>query len=103
MQDSRISARLAELAPSGRNCLCIPISSPRSLRIAASPARVARSLSSLMVRAAGALPAWTGGAAPSRPSRSAVRRSAGRQTRGPAWIFAVAMSMLRTIGKGAKS
>lgn len=37
-----------------------------------------------------------------RTSRRAVRR-AGRQTRGPAWIFPVAMSMLRTIGKGAKS
>lgn len=39
----------------------------------------------------------------SRPSRDTVRRRAGRQARGPAWIFAVAASMLRTTGKGAKS
>jgi len=39
----------------------------------------------------------------SRPSRRAVRRSAGRQTRGRAWIIAVAASILRTIGKGAKN
>ena len=38
-----------------------------------------------------------------RPSRRAVRRRAGRQTRGSAWIFAVAMFILRTIGKGAKT
>lgn len=38
----------------------------------------------------------------SRSSRSAVHRSAGRQARGPAWIFAVGISMLRTIGKGAR-
>jgi len=36
-------------------------------------------------------------------SRRAVHRRARQQTRGPAWIFAVAMFMLRTIGKGAKS
>ena len=39
----------------------------------------------------------------SRSSPSSVHRSVGRQARGPAWIFAVAMSTLRTIGKGAKS
>lgn len=39
----------------------------------------------------------------SRSSRSAVHRGAGRRARGPAWIFVVAMSMLRTISKGAKS
>jgi hypothetical protein len=39
----------------------------------------------------------------SRSSRRAVRHRAGRQTRGPARIFAVAASMLRTIGKGANS
>ena len=39
----------------------------------------------------------------SRPSRRAVRRRTGRQARGSAWIFAVAASLLRTIGKGAQS
>jgi hypothetical protein len=39
----------------------------------------------------------------SHPSRRAFRPRAGRQTRGPAWIFAVAASILRTVGKGAKS
>jgi hypothetical protein len=33
----------------------------------------------------------------------AARRHASRQARGPAWIFAVAASMLRTFGKGAGS
>ena len=38
-----------------------------------------------------------------RPSRRAVRRHASRPTRGRAWIFAVAMSMLRAVNKGAGS
>ena len=39
----------------------------------------------------------------SRPARRAVRRRADRPARDRAWVFAVAASMLRTIGKGAKS
>ena len=39
----------------------------------------------------------------SRPARHAVRRRSDRPARGRAWVFAVAASMLRTIGKGAKS
>ena len=38
-----------------------------------------------------------------RQSRRAVRRRADRHNRGPAWIFAVAVSILRTSGKGAKN
>jgi len=64
MQDSKISARLAEFAPSERNCLCMPSSSPHSLRIATGPVLVARSLGSLTVRAVSASPGWIGDAAP---------------------------------------
>ena len=39
----------------------------------------------------------------SRSSGRADHRRASRQARGLAWIFAVAASMLHTIGKGAKS
>jgi hypothetical protein len=39
----------------------------------------------------------------SRPPRRAVRRCTGRKSRGRALVFAGAASMLRTIGKGAKS
>ena len=39
----------------------------------------------------------------SRRSQSAVRRPADRQTRAWAWVFAAATSMLRIIGKGARS
>ena len=38
-----------------------------------------------------------------RSARHAARRRTNRQARGRVWIFAVAASMLRTIGKGAKS
>ena len=38
----------------------------------------------------------------SRLPGRAVRRRAGRRTSGRAWIFPVAASTLRTIGKGAK-
>jgi hypothetical protein len=37
-----------------------------------------------------------------RPARHEPRRRSDRQARDRAWIFAVAASMLRTIGKGAK-
>jgi hypothetical protein len=39
----------------------------------------------------------------SQPARHRAPRRSDRQARGPTWIFAVAMSMLRIIGKGAKS
>jgi hypothetical protein len=39
----------------------------------------------------------------SQPTRHRARSRSDRQARGPAWIFAVAASMLRTIARGAKS
>jgi hypothetical protein len=39
----------------------------------------------------------------SQPARHAVRRRSDRQARDRMWIFAVAASMLRTIGKEGKS
>lgn len=38
-----------------------------------------------------------------QPARHAVRRHSGRQARSLASIFAVAMPILRTIGKGGRS
>ena len=38
----------------------------------------------------------------SHPSRHTVRRRSDRPARDRAWIYAVAASMLRTMGKGAK-
>jgi hypothetical protein len=39
----------------------------------------------------------------SRPARHVIRRGSDRLARNRAWIFTVAASMLRTIGKGANS
>src|ERR1039457_4637748 len=64
MHDSMHSACLADFVLSGRNCPCIPSSSPGSLMIAASAALVVRPQMSPTVCAARALSAWAGGAAP---------------------------------------
>jgi len=90
-----------EVAPSGRNCPCIPISPSHSLRIGAAPAPVVRPLVSFTGPCRRCLARMVWRRCASRPPQHAVHLCASRPARDRPWILAVVRSMLRTIGNGA--